>query len=431
MADILKKNILSILCGVVVLIAVAAYFFFVTGLFHGDGSLEAKANERKEQYERLNTLVSKTRNLPVVDLDTPNPVPMQVFPTEAVIQAGEQVTKQLTSQAEAMEREAAKRNQRPPLLATQQNPKGIFPNPNDIQKIEFRGAYEQFILEEIPKMLQSGTPPTEEQVSEAEDRLWNEKYADQIYTVEGKEVNRGPIEEAYKNEITTLRDTLEKQIAAKNKMYLEADAISVNGQLFKSADSAPTNEVWYAQTALWVQQDVVRSIADLNKNAKSVTDAPVKHLVSLKIPPGKAQYIMKAAAPTSAEEGASAAPTGPDYTLSPTGRICNAVYDVVQFELVVKMDGHYVPTLLQELSRDKFVTVHKVELTGVDSELARVDGYYYGKAPMVQATITGEGLLLHKWTAPLVPDVVKKEMPGYAAPVTPPTETPAAVASGN
>ena len=117
MADILKKNILSILCGVVVLIAVAAYFFFVTGLFHGDGSLEAKANERKEQYERLNTLVSKTRNLPVVDLDTPNPVPMQVFPTEAVIQAGEQVTKQLTSQAEAMEREAAKRNQRPPLLS--------------------------------------------------------------------------------------------------------------------------------------------------------------------------------------------------------------------------------------------------------------------------------------------------------------------------
>ena len=424
MADILKKNILSILCGVVVLIAVAAYFFFVTGLFHGDGSLEAKANERKEQYERLNTLVSKTRNLPLVDLETPNPVPMQVFPTEAVIQAGQQVTDQLKAQAEAMEKEAAKRNQRPPLLA-------IFPKPNDIQKIEFRGAYEAFILEQIPKLLQAGTPPTEEQVAEAEDRLWNEKYADQIYTVEGKEVNRPAIEEAYKDEITTLRDTLEKQIATKNKMYLDADAISVNAQLFKSADSAPTNEVWYAQTALWVQHDVVRSIADLNKNAKSVTDAPVKHLVQLKVLPGKAQYIMKAAAAPSGDEGAAAAPTGPDYTLSPTGRICNSVYDVVQFELIVKMDGHYVPTLVQELSRDKFVTVHKVELTGVDTELARVDGYYYGKAPMVQATITGEGLLLHKWTEALVPDVVKKEMPGYATPAATPAETPAAVASGN
>jgi hypothetical protein len=111
-----------------------------------------------------------------------------------------------------------------------------------------------------------------------------------------------------------------------------------------------------------------------------------------------------------------------DFMSSPTGRTSGAIYDVIKFTLVVKMDAHYLPTLIQDLARGKFITVHKLDTTTVDPNLARDEGFYYGESPIVQATINGEALMLRDWTLKLVPEVVKKDLPG---------NTPAAGADGS
>ena len=74
--EIVKKNILSIVCGVIVIGAMIAYFVFVTGKI---GDLEAAAKERKGQYDTLNNLLGKQRTLPVVELKTTTPVPLRFF----------------------------------------------------------------------------------------------------------------------------------------------------------------------------------------------------------------------------------------------------------------------------------------------------------------------------------------------------------------
>lgn len=414
MMQILKKNILSIVCGVIVIGAVAAYFLFVRGYFWGDNGLQKLADDRKGQYERLNGLLTKGRALPVVDLQKTDATPLAIFPNAEVIKAGKQLTQQLTGQSKAIMDIAVRMNRHDPLIP------GSFPKPDDNAKFSFRDAYETVITKGIPDMLNAAAPPNDEQVAAAENKLWEEKYAKDIYYVDGREANREIVDQKYNAEIMGLREKMEKQTAQTHRLYLEPTAITTNMALYRAEQLPDTAQVWYAQSALWIQQDVARSIADLNERVlskkdadkRNILNAPVKHIVNIDVPQGQEQYLKKPPAQGAAEES-SAAPTGPDYSFTPTGRVCNAKYDVVKFTLVVKMEAAYVPTLIQELSRGKFLTAHKVELASVDSEVAREDGYFYGPAPVVQATITGEGLLLHDWTAKLVPEVVKKELTTY------------------
>lgn len=420
MMPIIKKNILSILCGVVVLIAVIAYFAFVRGMFYGDDGLQKAADERKAQYDQLAGLLGKQRTLPVVSLTSTEPIPLPAYPTLPVIQAGEQVTKDLQAQAKRMLALAAEKNRKQPLVP------GVFPKPDDIRKASFRDAYDVWVNTTIPQVLTAANPPTEEDVAAREEKLWEEKYAKKIYYVDNVEQNRQTVDQEYLAEIEGLREKMDREIAEQYMVYLDPGAFTTNMDVYRVERSPDTRQVWYTQTAVWVQEEIARSIAALNANAKAknITQAPVKHIVRADVPPGPEQYIRPAQAAAAAEESAAAAtPAGPDYTFTPTGRVCNEKYDVVKFTLVVKMDAQFVPALVQELSREKFITTHKVDLTSVDAQLAREDGFFYGANPVVQATITGEALLLREWTLKLMPDVIKKEMPGAAPAEAVPAET--------
>ncbi len=56
-----------------------------------------------------------------------------------------------------------------------------------------------------------------------------------------------------------------------------------------------------------------------------------------------------------------------DYSLSPTGRVCNSMYDVTHFTLVVDVDSRQIPLLLAELQRNKLMTVTQLDIVPVDS----------------------------------------------------------------
>jgi hypothetical protein len=430
MMQTVKKNILSILCGVVVIIAIVAYFVVVQGMYYGDDGLQKQADERKAQYERLAGLLGKPRSLPVVEIDKTEPVPLTAYPTLPIIQKGQQVTKDLQAQAKRITELAANMNRKEPLV------RGVFPKGTDTDKFAFRDAYEQWVTKYVPEMLNAANPPTEEDIALAEQKLWDDKYAKEIYFVEEngqrREYNREVVDQRYLAEIQDLREKMERETAEKFRVYLDPTAVTTNTALFRAEQSPHTNQVWYAQTALWVQQDLAASMAALNdrvlrgleEKERNIINAPVKHIVAIEVPEGIAQFLR--AAPPSGSEETAAISTGPEYSVSPTGRTSGSIYDVVKFTLVVKMDAAYVPALIQELSRGKFITTHKVDLSSVDSQLAREEGFFYGPNPVVKATITGEALLLREWTTKLMPDPVKKELPGADAPAAAAPETPVA-----
>src|SRR4051794_16596684 len=100
MKQLLKKNILSVICGVVVVLAIVAYFVFVTGLYTGSNGLEADAKQRKSNYDTHSPLHAKRRTLPVVEMNSPStPHPLDVSPTTPVIEVGTGITKQLKDQS--------------------------------------------------------------------------------------------------------------------------------------------------------------------------------------------------------------------------------------------------------------------------------------------------------------------------------------------
>jgi hypothetical protein len=408
--QIVKKNILSIICGVIVIAAVVAYFVFVSGSMYPD--LEASAKERKSQYDSLNNLLGKKRTLPVVELKTTTPVDLPAFPTLPIIEKAKEVTTSLSAQSKQILQLAVKMNEHQPLVP------GVFPKPNDTTKLMFRDAYVQYMKSGITQRLMAANPPTLEDVARAEQKLWDEKYAEKIYYVNGQEANREIVDREYLEEVNNLRETLERQTAENHRVYLDQTAVNTNASLMTGGASPPDAQVWYAQMAIWVQNDLVDSIASLNdrvlkanfKDPKdwNIINAPVKHVSKVNVPEGAEMYFRLT---DLSIEGVQAG--AQDFQSSPTGRTSGNVYDVIKFELIAKMDARYVPALIQEMARGKFITVHKVDTTSIDTTLARDEGFFYGNAPLVQVTLTGEALMLRDWTLKLVPEVVKKDLPGY------------------
>jgi hypothetical protein len=408
--ELVKKNIVSIVCGVIAIAAVVVYFVWVSGSLYPD--LQAQAKTRQSNYDTLVNLMGKTRNLPVVSLKTSDPVPLPSYPTVPVIDKAKKVTGALSGQSKEIMNVAVQMNARPPLV-------NVFPNLDDNKKFAFRDAYAEYFDKALPERLVAAKPPTLEDVAAAEQKLWDEKFAPRIHWINGVEANRESIDQEYQADVANLRDVLQKQTAETHRVYLDSTAVTTNTALWKTESSPPTPQVWFAQTALWVQTDVLDSIAALNNNVlnklpkpqQNIINAPVKHIVELSIPQGADQFIR--ITDTTKEDLAAGME---DFTSSPTGRTSGSVYDVIRFKLVVKMDATYVAALIQELSRGKFVTVHDISTLSVDTALARQDGFFYGDSPVVQATINGEALLLREWTNKLCPEVVKKDLPGAPPP---------------
>jgi len=388
---------------------VVAYYVYVNGSLYPELQTEAKA--RETQYNTLLNLVSKNRNLPVVQLDKADPTPLPVYPTAPVIARAKTITDKLTGQAKQILSVAVKMNYRPPLVP------GVFPNPTDSTKYQFRDAYTNFVLKEIPSRLNAANPPTVEDIANAEQKLWDEKYAPKIFYVNNVPANQEAVNQEYLGDVQNIREKLQRETAEKHRVYLDQDAVTTNTAVWQAEVSPPTPQVWFAQTALWVESELVDSVAALNDKTvkkldpkdQNIINSPVKHVIKIDVPQGVDQFMRIA---DTSQEGLAAGMT--DYMSSPTGRTAGSTYDVIKWKLIVKMDARYLPALIQELGNGKFIAVHNVETLSVDTTLAQEDGFFYGNTPVVQATLNGEALLLRDWTNKLCPEVVKKDLPGAA-----------------
>jgi len=188
--------------------------------------------------------------------------------------------------------------------------------------------------------------------------------------------------------------------AAEIQLYAQPPVVSgqsVSGALdiepWAGGDSPPAlHELWNGQVELWIQQDLVAAINRVNDAAggENVLTNPVKRLRDVTV----LDYIGTASG--------SAVPTERvrrDYSVSATGRVTTALYDVRPVDLSLVIESRHIPRLLNAITAVNFMTPEIRRITRVDQAEHFAQRYAYGNVDVVQLDLRIETLWLRPWTA--------------------------------
>lgn len=401
--EIVKKNLFSIICGVVALLAVIASFWPL-------GSKEAELKQdlagRKSAYESMNNLLHKSRNLPIVDPQSSEQEPLQRFPSPAIIEKGKAVTQEVSEESRKMMMIAEQINQQGRQLLVENE----LPRPHSTDQIRFQQAYGGFFTS-LQAAVHGGTPPTAEQIKKASEEMWLQKYQSRIFNQNGVS-NEAEVKAQYEAEAKRLPEEMKVRIANNSLVYIDPAAFDINTTITNAvAGSLPPESpvIFWAQISMWIQQDVANAILETNKSSKSVITAPVKRLRRMEMPK---QFV------TSFKQGDNMQPSAGSIndplpklkSVSATGRVSNPLFDVAHFSIVVDVDAEQIPAFLSQLNRNRFLTVLRVDMASVDSASEQAAGYIYGDKPVVTLTLNCETLFMRSWLSKLMPDSIKASL---------------------
>lgn len=453
--QIVKKHILNIICGVVAIVALVALVWPISGWY---SDLQTQAAGASKVSSDINSLISASRVKPIFSDNAAQGAkgePLGRFPNREVIDEANQKMTAVKEQAEQTRQAAIEINRHGHDLLYY----AALPAPGLNDGFTFASQYNavmtpgaggklvpsdpsnpKSVPENIPDgILHSVAPPTDPQIMEGLKNLWNDKYAQLLYTQQDPntgqviEINKPRIIEQFYNENKDYANKYRHEIARKAAVYLEQGALTQAPHMNLEAERgvAPSAEtIWYAQMNVWVQQDIARAIAEMNtfrdradpartRPSTGIYESRVKHLKSVTLGAGFDMYYtqasaMGAAAPADETAAAAAQTAQPKvYKESPTGRACGPMYDVVHSTVTAVVAENAVEDFIRTLQSGRMVTVLNVEKKNLDGALAADQGYDYGPAPVVQVKIKCEHLFMRDWTtrgpkAPMPPEVRKR-----------------------
>jgi hypothetical protein len=227
------------------------------------------------------------------------------------------------------------------------------------------------------------------------------------------------------------RHRAEVKKARSIRIYADPDTSFHVSPIAYKPEAPSAADMWYAQVGLWVQEDLVNAIAQLNEEAAqqlagkevNVASMPVKRIESIRV----LGYIDSNGArvafpvPGQSQSGRTgAAPAGPTVA-SFTGRKADDQFDVVRLTLTAVVDERDLLKLIDAVTRSNFY-----QLVGLDystSDAVSPEGYLYGDAPVVRAVLDFEGYMARKIYKAMMPEevlqalgIAKQEATKAAAP---------------
>ena len=424
MMDLVKKNIPIILCVLIALGAIIADFFPLGGM---RGELQQKVTARAAEYGALDSMLSKSRTLPIIEPGASEARPLEVFPTEAVIAAGEAVTQQIAASSEALLENVVKRTERPPLVP------GALPAPQFVQADAFKQQYKR-ITDMSPqgrdnslpvRVMRAGFAPTSEDLNRRAAEVTQRVQANVAIVANGQVTNQEQVQSMISAELATLQDRMIREVAEKCLVYINADTMDVQTTLVNTAGQPEPSVIFFAQLGLWVQEDLFQGIRQVNEGAgaSNVGTAPIKHLIKVDV---IEQFIgMSGAASADPNNPAPplsndpSAPLTPNYSVTPSGRVSNGLFDVIHMNVVMVVEADRLPMVLDQLGRGRLLSVIRVDrIEPMDTAAAANAGYFFGNKPCVRVEMVVEDLLLRKWTEPLMPEAIKSAL-GIQSPPPP------------
>jgi hypothetical protein len=411
--DIVKKNLVSIICGVVALLAVVAAFVWPLNGYLEE--LQEKVKKRAAVEQKVQSLLNKSRTVPVFTVDPSKPEADRLpkFPSTEIIDKGKKAMKLVRTQSEKVYDAAWQLNNAGHGLVAE----GSLPRPvSDRIAILFRQTLQDELDRLRTEVLLAGIPPTDEEIENRKGMIWQEMQK-KFIVIDNEVKNQEAVMAQYHAAADKVRDQMKEEMATKWKMYIDPVSVMRVPAYVPSEGgrSAEPNQIWWAQVAFWVTQDVAAAIKDLNASSSKVADSPVKNLVVLSIPDHF--HGVTTASGGGIDRGAAAGEEGqatggpPDPTiavpekpaLSPTKRASNNLFDVLHFRLVVDVEADKVPLFIKTLATNRFISVLRLEMNPVDSQLKQIQGYVYGPRPVVTLDLDCEAVFMRQWTLKYMP----------------------------
>ena len=419
-------------------VAPVAAWWFSSGIHE---AADAAASARAQKHGALEKYEKST-----VDITLPGKAPEQLtgVVNKATVEEYRELADRLQNDAKEIQRAALERNQRDrrSLIA---DVKVTPENSNTIADRVYGAVVAQ--AEKDLKRIRAGMPPSDEglldQLQRAQDQfIATERKPDR------KSLNAEQIE-LLRRKLVEKRLQLYTDAASGISFYADIADIGLPGSSEEAGTPPSEARMFHWQWRLWIIEDVLDALAAANAKSKSVSDAPVKRLISLSV---RDEAAPKAAAPGGesappATEGAPAegapaegappaaaeapayppidlkAPISYDFGKTMTGRVSNALYDVRLAMLQVVVATERIPEVLDAIARQNLMTVVNLDVRPADAFEAADEGFIYGPRPVSELRLTIESLWMRPWIAKLMPADLQKQKgtDGRTADDPPPT----------
>ncbi|MGE5612179.1 MAG: hypothetical protein ACM359_23225 [Bacillota bacterium] len=407
--EIIKRNLTSIICGAVALLSVVAVTLWpIPGWYT---SITEKLQASKNDYDTLQSLNNEKFTKPIVDPAKTEGDDLGQFPNQKAIEAGLALAKVMQDQAAAVAKITADMNKHEPLV-----PDALPVKKTGYAYNTFKIAYYEQ-LKRLAMAMRAMPAPTTAEI-EAQSRKLQEEFDKQKTRVGGVEVGGAGLDEMLVRRLASLPDEMRRTRAKEAAVFIASQDImdTCRSQMPTpdSADLPSIEQIWAAQVSLWIQEDVVRAIALTNGPDTVVENSIIKRLVRWDIPKeyvnksGRASILSGSNGAVADPTAAEASPNAKAYDVSVTGRVSNPLYDVMHFTLVVDADALQFRKFMANLVKDRFITILRADIIGVDRERELARGYTYGPNPVIRLALRCEVIFFRSWTKPLMPQPIKQ-----------------------
>lgn len=309
---------------------------------------------------------------------------------------------------------------------------GLFPQPVDLSRqFDARSRYRQVFQEmlggyspnAIYPRLNAGVVPGQERITATMSKAGAEFRANNFFPSADGRMGSEELNEMDRFVRRRLIQTLQKS-AETIHLYVDSTAIDEAdfpfdvGAWSARSERPEMAELWEGQLGLWIQQDIAEAISRANRvddPRSNVTNAPVKRLISIRVEPGYAGLQGLGDVPGLNPGRALRPPVDSDdrkrlyydFTVSPTGRRSNTLYDVRHARVDLIVDYQKLPALFEMLQNVNFMTVLDIDVQGVDEYEALKEGYVYGSGDAVRIQMLIESIWLRDWTTGYMPRSVR------------------------
>jgi len=211
--DTVKKNMWSIVCGVIAVLAVFFTYWPLSGKFV---ELNTKITSSVDEDNKIRQLNNTNPNMPIIDPKNSEVMKLNQFPTERVIEKGKQVVGKVHAEAEKLGQRAMEMNKRDPLVA----------NALIIGREPFMSSFKQEYyagLDEMRKAMGSTTVPTDDEIRLRVDEVWKSDYEPLIRKVGDVAQNEQQVREEFETRKKDIPKMMRMERAAQHVMYVNPE----------------------------------------------------------------------------------------------------------------------------------------------------------------------------------------------------------------
>jgi hypothetical protein len=425
--DIVKKNVFSIIFGVVCLLAVISLYYPIDGMY---ASLSSMLDTRAAKASDIQSIIDSPRKIPPMSPDE-GAQPLTVFPIPDVTNNAIKSVKAVHDQADAMMQSAVKVSHGHQLLV-----QNCLPNPDHDTAFKFSVEYmaQTANAKHWMDMLNATSLPSQDQIVDAKKKLKDKITSDHGFAGDVKPTanDQRQMDEEYKSQEPGVPASLQAEFAQNFSMYVPPDTLTYNRGVIDPSKDAPATaaQIWDAQLSFWILDDICAALNHCNLKSSNADTRP-SNLTTVQTSPIKRIYKMTPPTLIAGDinAGSNGAVINASYGTSPSGRVSNGIYDAYSFQMDLIVDAAKLQMIIDKLEEGRFLTVNNVQIEEtVDLATEQKNGYFYGQRTCVRVAMDCEMLEMRAAFSDFLPDARKNGQTGTLAQAAP--GAPATPASG-